>query len=227
MDVTEELLGGLQRLLDGLPSADAKRAADVLAESSSVEIEPGVAYFRSSFPDATLLIVEDGFVVVRATFPHLSRSVITCEAGAGGVLLPPNRQEALFGLARSRVRGISTEARDKLLTYPAAAERVVEQLTSALRERRESIANFAPTRHVERVRQKLIQLARSHGHVVRDGIRIDFPVSHALLAEMIGSSRETVTRALDELQRDGFVSRNGSMYRLRASPDGVLGTPET
>jgi CRP-like cAMP-binding protein len=56
----------------------------------------------------------------------------------------------------------------------------------------ELVGNLAQTRHVERVRWKLLQLARSYGQVVRDGIRIDFPVSHALLAEMIGSSPETV-----------------------------------
>jgi CRP-like cAMP-binding protein len=72
------------------------------------------------------------------------------------------------------------------------------------------------------VRRKLLQLAESYGHVVQDGIRIDFPVSHILLAEMIGSSRETVTRALDELQRDGFVARCGHTYRLLVSPDRVL-----
>src|SRR5262245_46160978 len=55
------------------------------------------------------------------------------------------------------------------------------------------------------VRRKLLHLAESYGRVVGDGIRIDFPVSHTLLADMIGSSRETVTRALYELQRRGFV----------------------
>jgi Crp-like helix-turn-helix protein len=145
--------------------------------------------------------------------------MITCEAATGSVLLPPSPEEALFGLGRSRVRAISAERREKLLGLPTAARKVVEQLTSALGERQEAIANLASTRHVERVRRKLLQLARGHGHVVRDGIRIDFPVSHALLAEMIGSSRETVTRAIDELQREGFVARSGSSYRLRALPE--------
>jgi CRP-like cAMP-binding protein len=54
-------------------------------------------------------------------------------------------------------------------------------------------------------------------------VRIDFPVSHVVLAEMIGSSRETVTRALDELQRTGFVERSGHTYRLLVSPECVLG----
>jgi CRP-like cAMP-binding protein len=39
---------------------------------------------------------------------------------------------------------------------------------------------------------------------------------------MVGSSRETVTRALDELHRDGFVVRTGSTYRLLVSATVVL-----
>ncbi len=215
------LSGGLQRLLDGLPSPQAKQVAAVLARSPAVEIEPGVPYFRASFSNAALLIVEDGFVVLRSTFPELSRSVITCEAATGGLLLPPSPEEALFGLGASRVRLISPEGRDTLLGLAAAAQRVVEQLMSALSQRQEAIANFAPTRHLERVQRTLCQLACRHGHVVREGLRIDFPVSHALLAEMIGSSRETVTRAIDELQRTGFVTRRGSTYLLRASPESL------
>jgi hypothetical protein len=111
--------------------------------------------------------------------------VITCEVGTGGLLLPPSPEEALFGLGTSRVRVVSPEGRDELLALAAVGQRVVEQLMRALSQKQEAIANFAPTRHLERVERKLRQLAREHGHVVHDGIRIDFPVSHALLAEMI------------------------------------------
>jgi CRP-like cAMP-binding protein len=142
-----------------------------------------------------------------------------CEAATGGLLLPPSAEEALFGLGAARVRMVSPETCDELLGQAAAAQRVAEQLMSALSQRQEAIANFAPTHHLERVQRKLLQLACQHGHVVREGIRIDFPVSHAFLAEMIGSSRETVTRALDALQRAGFVTRRGSTYVLRASPE--------
>jgi CRP-like cAMP-binding protein len=68
-------------------------------------------------------------------------------------------------------------------------------------------------------------LASAHGHVVCDGVRIDFPVSHALLAEMVGSSRETVTRALDHLQRGRLVVRRGSVCQLLVSPETVFGVP--
>src|SRR6266542_1023132 len=132
-------------------------------------------------------------------------------------------EEGLFALESSRLTAISAEALDQLLTIPVVAQGVVRQMTSTLGQKQEAIANFAPTRHLDRVRRKLLQLGRSYGHVVRDGIRIDFPVSHALLAEMIGSSRETVTRALEELRSLGFVARSGSTYRLLVPAEAVFG----
>jgi len=133
-------------------------------------------------------------------------------------LLPPTQAEVLFGLVDSRLIAIPQHALDELLLLPTVARTLFDQVATTLRQEQEAIGNFANARHVERVRRKLFQLARSYGRVGRDGIRIDFPVSHTVLAEMIGSSRETVTRALDELQRAGFVARRGHTYRLLISP---------
>jgi DNA-binding IclR family transcriptional regulator len=38
---------------------------------------------------------------------------------------------------------------------------------------------------------------------------------------MVASARETVTRALDELQRSGFLARDGHSYRLLISPEAL------
>jgi CRP/FNR family transcriptional regulator len=69
------------------------------------------------------------------------------------------------------------------------------------------------------VRRQLLELAREHGRVRRDGIRIDLPLTHDLIADMVGCARETVTRAFDELQREGFVERCGPSYQLRVRPE--------
>jgi hypothetical protein len=221
--VHDEFQGGLARLLRDLPTGSVEQVAQLLPASGESELEPGVPHFANSFPDAALLLVIDGFVVSRASYPLLTRSIITCEAGAGTILLPPGPDEVLVGLVRSRVLVIPAEVHDQLLSVPGVGQRFVEQLALVLRQKHEAIGNFAQTRHVERVRRKLLQLARDYGHVVRDGVRIDFPISHALLAEMVGSSRETVTRALEHLRRRGFVARNGSVYQLLISPDSALG----
>jgi CRP-like cAMP-binding protein len=195
--------------------------ATILADCPVVEVAAGEPHFRASFPGAELLAVEQGFVVLRSTPDGLARSIVTCEAGAGGILLPPAEEEVLFALVPSRLIGIHACALDRLLQTPGAARSLLESIASTLAREQEALGNFAHTRHVERVRRKLLQLAESYGRVARDGIRIDFPVSHTVLAEMIGSSRETVTRALDELQRTGFVARRGHTYRLLVSPERV------
>ena len=209
-------------LLDTIPASEAGRVEALLSTCPTIEVAAGEAYFRSSFNSAPLLVVERGFVVVRASFEQSSRSIVTCEAGPGRIILPPAQEEMLCGLVESRLTALSAVATGELMALPGAAHTLIEQLTASLGEKQENLSNFASARHIVRVRRKLLQLARSYGRVARDGVRIDFPISHSLLAEMIGSSRETVTRALDELQRTGFVARSGHSYRLLVSPESIV-----
>jgi hypothetical protein len=212
-------------LLSDLPTAERERAAAALAGCLTTTLEPREPHFTEDFPRGAFLAIESGFVVTRAATPAASRSVITCEAGPGRLAVPPSPDEVLTALTKASVTVIDAHALAELLNLPAVAVRVVDQLAFALRQKQEAIADLASPRHIERVRRKLLQLGQSYGHVVRDGIRIDFPISHALLAEMIASSRETVTRALDELQRDGFVARDGASYRLLVPAETVLPAP--
>jgi CRP-like cAMP-binding protein len=87
-----------------------------------------------------------------------------------------------------------------------------------VRQKQRTILALASSHHVDRLREKLLQLAEDHGRVGRDGVVLKLPVTHELLAEMIGSTRETVTRAVDALERDGFLRRQGREYVLRVSP---------
>jgi hypothetical protein len=201
-------------LLEPLAPSDRERAAQILASCPTVDAGSRAPRFASALADAALLLVADGLTVVRARVGRGFRWVITCEAGEGDLLLPPSPGEELVGLGDAHLVAIGPDARSRLLLIPGLAERVVDRLSATLRQRQEAAATFALTRHSERVRRKLLELGRLYGHVGREGIRIDFPVSHALLGEMIGSSRETVTRAVAELQRAGFVERSGSTYWL-------------
>lgn len=212
----------LRSLLDLIPVSESGRVEALLALCPTIEIAAGEAYFRSSFDSASLLFVERGFVVLRASFEQSSRSIVTCEAGPGRLILPPAEEEMLSGLVESRLTVLSPLATAELMALPGTAQTLVEHLTALLGEKQENLSNFASARHVVRVRRKLLQLARNYGRVARDGVRIDFPISHSLLAEMVGSSRETVTRAIDELQRAGFVTRSGHSYRLLVSPESIL-----
>ena len=58
-----------------------------------------------------------------------------------------------------------------------------------------------------------LQLAASEGIMAPEGPRIPTHYTHRQLAMMLGSSRETVTRAFTKLQRAGAVElRNRHIY---------------
>src|SRR5919197_1131042 len=128
------------RLFADLSPAEEEAAAVVLAACRTRTLEPGVAHFDADFPADALVAVEEGFVVVRASGPSDSRSIVTCEAGPGEVVLPPAADEALVALSCASVRLIDAEARMRLLASPFLAERVFERLALALRHKQEATA---------------------------------------------------------------------------------------
>jgi len=65
-----------------------------------------------------------------------------------------------------------------------------------------------------RVLGVLRDLADDHGKRCPDGVRIELSLSQDLLASMVGASRESVNRAIAELQRRGLVRRIGLLYVL-------------
>src|SRR5439155_26337439 len=139
---------------------------------------------------------------------------------AGGMVLPPpSGGEQLVALADSTLIGVTADVQRAMLELPATAEAIVAALLEALRERQESLAQFANVAHAERLREKLLQLGRIHGKVVADGVRIELPLTHELLGQAVGSARETVTSALRALEREGFLAREGRLYRLMISPE--------
>lgn len=175
-----------------------------------------------SLPPAALLAVEGGLVAVRRTVPSSLRPYIVDEAAPGGALLPPTADDELVGVVSSRVRVVSAAAFDRLLLDSEGARVVWDALESALRRRDELIATLSNARHIDRVRETFLRLARDHGKVDAEGVRIDLPLTHELLAEMVCSARETVTRAVDELARQGFVTREGSGYRVAVDAKRLL-----
>lgn len=52
----------------------------------------------------------------------------------------------------------------------------------------------------------LVDLADTFGSPVSDGIRIQLPITHENLAEMVGASRERVSKGLSSLKRDRLIA---------------------
>jgi hypothetical protein len=206
------------RLLAGLEPDEADEAAAVLATCTTLELAKRALRPRVHFEDAELLILEQGFVVVRSVPTPRHRSLVTCEAAGGGILLPPSEQEVLEALRPSRLTLVDAGSRDRLLELPSFARVLLRELARSLRRKQDAISAFGSVRHADRVRRKLIQLAADYGRVTLEGIRLDIPLTHVLLAEMVGSERETITRAVDQLAAEEFLSRTGRTFVLHVEP---------
>ena len=179
-----------------------------------VELAEGAWRSEERLPRTALLVVEEGLVLLTSARPGASRRVVLAVAGPESMLLPPAGDERIEALTAARLRLVADE---ELASF--SARDVLASLEIELRDRQASLAAFASVRHADRVREKLLQLARAHGRVGPDGVRLDLPLTHELLGEMVGSARETVTWALAELQREGFVRREGRTYRLSVAPE--------
>jgi CRP-like cAMP-binding protein len=89
------------------------------------------------------------------------------------------------------------------------------ELTTALvtraMNRSRALAVQLAIRSLQRVEARLLlqlwHLAQRWGRVSPDGIVLPLPLTHRLLAALVGARRPTVTTALKELSRQGLVSR--------------------
>jgi CRP-like cAMP-binding protein len=192
---------------------------EVPAEAEVHALDAGETVGPAQLADVSLLVIDSGLALIRAEQPGTFREVVVCHAGAGCIVLPPRETEVLAALVPTRVRLLTPELRDRLLQDPDTAALLFDALAATVRQKHRTIEALAHHHHLDRVRAKLLQLAADHGVVGRDGIRLDLPLTHELLGEMTGSARETVTRAIDELQNEGLIVRRGRSYLLLLNPD--------
>jgi len=102
-----------------------------------------------------------------------------------------------------------------IAAHPGTALRALTELARRLRRADELIGNLALLDVFGRLAWKLRELAASDGEETDDGVLIRNRPTQAELAAMIGSSRETVSRALSELARRGHVELTGKGLLLQ------------
>jgi CRP-like cAMP-binding protein len=208
-------------LVDAVPSSERAGVEAAMGSCSVLSLLGGASLGGDRFDGVSLLLIEEGLVLTSALNRESVRRAIVGLAGPGSVVLPPGADERLEALVDTRVTLVSASSNQRLFEIPAAASSIVDGMRVGLEDCRQSLAHFASRRHAERVRRKLIQLARSHGKVGTDGLLLDLPLTHELLADMVGSTRETVTRALAQLARRGIIEHERGRYRVRIPPEGL------
>jgi len=99
--------------------------------------------------------------------------------------------------------------------HPSIALAVMTELSRRLRSADAIIGDLALLDVFGRLAAKLRSLAESEGEETEAGILIRQRPTQAEIAAMIGTSRETVSRALSELARRGDVVMSGKRLLIR------------
>lgn len=98
---------------------------------------------------------------------------------------------------------------DVVARWPAAVMELALRLGVRVREGEEQIERLTATGARARLAHVLYSLAQDGSEAAPGGVRLRAVPRHAELAEEIGTARETVTRMLARLERDGYIRRFG------------------
>lgn len=106
---------------------------------------------------------------------------------------------------------------EHLQRHPATALKVLAEMSRRLRRADAVIGNLALLDVYARVARFLRDLAKTEGERRDGGVVIRQRPAQQEIASMIGTSRETVSRALSEFQRRGLLEISGRKVILRAA----------
>ncbi|MGH4124575.1 MAG: Crp/Fnr family transcriptional regulator [Clostridium sp.] len=79
-------------------------------------------------------------------------------------------------------------------------EVILCSMSKKIRRLYRQLKNTVPTKMDKRVAAKLWKLSKDYGVQTQEGVLIDIKISITYLADMLGSSRETISRAIKELE---------------------------
>ena len=98
--------------------------------------------------------------------------------------------------------------------HPGIALKFLEELTTRLRKADERIESLAILDVTGRVAGILLQLADERGEKTDNGVVIKSRPTHQELANMVGTTRETVTRVLKQLENKKYINMTGKDLQI-------------
>jgi CRP/FNR family cyclic AMP-dependent transcriptional regulator len=209
-------------LFGGLDDDDLQRLAMLITEKHYPKDSVIVSV---TDPGDALFIVGEGEVKV-SLWSDSGREIILDTLGAGDFF---GEMSLVDGEPRSANVTCTTDGlilrlgRGDFLkvirSYPSIAVNVMTEVCVRLRRADESIGNLALLDVYGRVARFLIELSEEEGEEVAEGVLVRKMPTQQHIASRIGTSRETVSRALSEFQRRGFVEQRGKGMLVREELD--------
>jgi hypothetical protein len=215
-------------LYDCVPDSERPRAiAETVARVESLDRglwdEPDSP---ENHRDGFGLLVLDGMIARRVT---LGRFDCTELLGQGDLLRPWSFAGASLASVPSKVtwnvvEPVRLAALDRRFALTVAPwPEIAATLMDRIVQRTRWLAFQLAVSHVVRVDTRLLLMmwhfADRWGRMTKDGARVSLPVTHSVLASVVGARRPSVTTALGRLQARGLIARlPDGAWLLHGSP---------
>lgn len=205
------------RLFEGLSSQERDRA---IGSCIRKRYQRGEAIFSAGDRPEFLYLLEAGHVKLVSLQENGSERILH--------IFRPGEVfgEILFSVERRPFDAVAVdEARvaimpratftEFLRVSPAWGLNFIRLVSERLFVTEQDLAALSRTWTRPRLVHLLLKLAETLGEPTPQGVLITVPVTHEAIADMIGASRVRVTTTLNQMQREGLLSRQGRLLVVR------------
>jgi CRP/FNR family transcriptional regulator len=195
-----------------LAQLDARDAAGLRAIATVHHYNKGDFVFHSGAPGNNVYFLRSGKIKIHQLSP-VGREVILWFCFAGEIF-------GLAEVARGGGRAVNAQAceasevlavsQDKFTEFldhhPQVAKLSMQVLSARLRVLGEMFVNLVADDVNTRIGKLILRLSARYGTRVGKEVFLNIPLTHQEIADMVGTSRQTVTSTLSALKRQGVLS---------------------
>ena len=185
--------------------------AKLLGIFEELELPKHHVIFSPGAPCEAIYFIEEGRVRLTRLSPE-GKTVILALLGPGDLIgdaawESDEHDSYAETLEDSRIYQISRETFQKLIKEnPQFGITLIQLLGGRLRQAQARIEDLVFRQVPSRVARLLLSLAENHGRVTPKGIRVEFPLTHQEIADLVGSSRVTVTQILNRFRTSHWIN---------------------
>ena len=196
-------------LFSGLEKEDLATLASIVSRKEFGKKE---TLFHQGDPGEEFMILTEGSVKVElmnSEGKELTLTILTPFQFLGELALLDDvpRSATVVSMESSVLLSVNKRDFARLLeSYPRMSIPMLRQLTRRVRVLTDDIASMAFLDSYSRVTRKILNLGEEMGQTNAEGhILIDRPLTHQQLANLVGTTRETVTKILNEMKDNGLL----------------------
>lgn len=203
-------------LCRGIAQADLERVVHLFSER---KFPKGHTIFERGDPGEALYIVKDGLVKLVSHSGQGTETILyLLPPGAifGEILLSEERRAfTAIAVSDATVSALPKEGLMQLLSsVPSFSMNFIRLLSQRLAKVEKEHAGFGHTWSYHRLAKVLLDLGAEHGVKNPHGAAIPLDLTQEELANLIGTTRETVSTQMSRFRRLGLVRKEGKFLLL-------------